>query len=171
MVCNTYATVCSDNCFQYARRMWILSRSGQTGVNIVCCVVKAISVILFVEKKSVPVSAFRWLCENTVSVVSATHRTRGKLFERMGATARCNVLSTKRLATKSGWCKNSNHGNEATVRIRHLKYKEEQIIETRDKPQHLATQRLLSCLQYPDATKSSTKDLSLPPSNLKISWK
>ena len=51
-----------------------------------------------------------------------------------------------------------------------LKKKEEQIIETRDKPQHLATQRLLSCLQYPDATKSSTKDLSLPPSNLKSSW-
>ena len=50
------------------------------------------------------------------------------------------------------------------------KSKEEQIIETRDKPQHLATQRLLSCLQYPDATKSSTKDLSLPPSNLKSSW-
>ena len=45
--------------------------------------------------------------------------------------------------------------------------KEEQIIETRDKPQHLATQRLLSCLQYPDATKSSTKDLSLPPRTLK----
>ena len=60
---------------------------------------------------------------------------------------------------------NSNHGNDT------LKNKEEQIIETRDKPQHLATQRLLSCLQYPDATKSSTKDLSLPPSNLKISWK
>ena len=51
-----------------------------------------------------------------------------------------------------------------------LKNKEEQIIETRDKPQHLATQRLLSCLQYPDATKSSTKDLSLPLVNVGRNW-
>ena len=51
-----------------------------------------------------------------------------------------------------------------------LKQKEEQIIETRDKPQCLVVQRLLSHLQYPDATKSSTKDLSLPPFNLKSSW-
>ena len=51
-----------------------------------------------------------------------------------------------------------------------LENREEQIIETRDKPQHLDIQRYLSCLQYPDETKSSTKDLSLPPFNLKISW-
>ena len=50
------------------------------------------------------------------------------------------------------------------------KSKEEQIIETRDKPQHLATQRLLSCLQYPDTTKSSTKDLSLQQIKFMISW-
>ena len=48
------------------------------------------------------------------------------------------------------------------------KSKEEQIIETRDKPQHLATQRLLSCLQYPDATKSSTKDLSIEDGKLRL---
>jgi len=48
--------------------------------------------------------------------------------------------------------------------------KEEQIIETRDKPQYLDIQRYLSYLQYPDETKSSTKDLSLPPFNLKSSW-
>ena len=64
------------------------------------------------------------------------------------------------------------------VRTNHIQHKhpssitnrEEQIIETRDKPQCLAVQRLLSHLQYPDYTKSSTKDLSLPPSNLKSSW-
>ena len=54
--------------------------------------------------------------------------------------------------------------------LRKLENKEEQIIETRDKPQCLVVQRLLSHLQYPDATKSSTKDLSLPPFNLKSSW-
>jgi hypothetical protein len=48
--------------------------------------------------------------------------------------------------------------------------REEQIIETRDKPQCLVVQRLLSHLQYPDYTKSSTKDLSLPPSKFMISW-
>ena len=51
-----------------------------------------------------------------------------------------------------------------------LENKEEQIIETRDKPQYLDIQRYLSYLQYPDATKSSTKDLSLPLFNLKSSW-
>ena len=35
-----------------------------------------------------------------------------------------------------------------------LEIKEEQIIETRDKPQCLVAQRLLSHLQYRDATKS-----------------
>ena len=58
-------------------------------------------------------------------------------------------------------------GYKRNYGIDNLKDKEEQIIETRDKPQHLATQRLLSCLQYPDATKSSTKDLSLSPRTLK----
>ena len=52
----------------------------------------------------------------------------------------------------------------------YLNNREEQIKETRDKPQCLVVQRLLSHLQYPDATKSSTKDLSLPPSKFKISW-
>ena len=51
-----------------------------------------------------------------------------------------------------------------------LKFKEEQIIETKDKPQCLVVQRLLSHLQYLDATKSSTKDLSLPPSKFMNSW-
>ena len=48
--------------------------------------------------------------------------------------------------------------------------KEEQIIETQDKPQWIVAQRLLSHLQYLDATKSSTKDLSPSPSNIVISW-
>jgi hypothetical protein len=39
---------------------------------------------------------------------------------------------------------------------------------TRDKPQWIVAQRLLSHLQYPDPTKSSTKDLSLTWSNLKL---
>ena len=48
--------------------------------------------------------------------------------------------------------------------------KEEQIIGTQDKPQWIVAQRPLSHLQYLDATKSSTMDLSLPPFNLMSSW-
>lgn len=43
---------------------------------------------------------------------------------------------------------------------------EEQIVGTQEKSQQIVAQRLLSCLQYLDATKSSAKDLSLPPVNL-----
>ena len=52
---------------------------------------------------------------------------------------------------------------------RRLKYrfrKGEQIVGTQEKSQQIVAQRLLSCLQYLDATKSSAKDLSLSPSNL-----
>ena len=48
--------------------------------------------------------------------------------------------------------------------------RDEQIIGTRDKPQCLVVQRQLSHLQYPDATKSSTKDLSLPTFKITSSW-
>ena len=47
-----------------------------------------------------------------------------------------------------------------------VRNKEEQIVGTREKSQQIVAQRLLSCLQYPDATKSSAKDLSQPPCNL-----
>ena len=50
-----------------------------------------------------------------------------------------------------------NHDDDVEICY---KNKEEQIIGTQDKPQCLVAQRLLSHLQYPDATKSSTKDLS-----------
>jgi hypothetical protein len=43
---------------------------------------------------------------------------------------------------------------------------EEQIVGTQEKSQQIVAQRLLSCLQYLDATKSSAKDLSLPSVNL-----
>ena len=36
----------------------------------------------------------------------------------------------------------------------------EQIVGTQDESQQIVAQRLLSCLQYLDATKSSAKDLS-----------
>ena len=39
---------------------------------------------------------------------------------------------------------------------------------TRDKPQWIVAQRLLSHLQYPDPTKSSTKDLPPREVNLKL---
>ena len=39
-------------------------------------------------------------------------------------------------------------------------YREEQIVGTREKPQWIVIQRLLSHSQHPDATKSSAKDLS-----------
>ena len=58
------------------------------------------------------------------------------------------------------------HRKQSKIR----EYKEEQIIETTDKPQCLVVQRLLSHLQYRDATKSCTKDLSLLPFNLMNSW-
>ena len=47
-----------------------------------------------------------------------------------------------------------------------LQNKEEQIVGTREKSQQIVAQRLLSCLQYPDATKSSAKDLSSRRINL-----
>ena len=43
---------------------------------------------------------------------------------------------------------------------------EEQIVGTQEKSQQIVAQRLLSCLQYLDATKSSAKDLSNPLVNL-----
>ena len=42
----------------------------------------------------------------------------------------------------------------------------EQIVGTQEKSQQIVAQRLLSCLQYLDATKSSAKDLSLPSIDL-----
>ena len=47
-----------------------------------------------------------------------------------------------------------------------INVEEEQIVGTQEKSQQIVAQRLLSCLQYLDATKSSAKDLSLPPCNL-----
>ena len=47
-----------------------------------------------------------------------------------------------------------------------LPKKEEQIVGTQEKSQQIVAQRLLSCLQYLDATKSSAKDLSFSPINL-----
>ena len=38
---------------------------------------------------------------------------------------------------------------------------DEQIVGTQDESQQIVAQRLLSCLQYLDATKSSAKDLSI----------
>ena len=49
--------------------------------------------------------------------------------------------------------------------------REEQIRETREKPQWIVAQRLLSHLQYPDATKSSTKDLSNAHAMLRLAGK
>jgi hypothetical protein len=46
------------------------------------------------------------------------------------------------------------------------KFKEEQIVGTQEKPQWIVAQRLLSHLQYLDATKSSAKDLSPAQFNL-----
>ena len=43
---------------------------------------------------------------------------------------------------------------------------EEQIVGTQEKSQQIVAQRLLSCLQYLDATKSSAKDLSNSSFNL-----
>ena len=59
-----------------------------------------------------------------------------------------------------------NAFTELNSEFNELQNKEEQIVGTREKSQQIVAQRLLSCLQYPDATKSSTKDLSYQKVNL-----
>ena len=62
-------------------------------------------------------------------------------------------------------CRNSI--NESLIKFRHrLIEEEEQIVGAQEKSQQIVAQRLLSCLQYLDATKSSAKDLSHPPVNI-----
>ena len=51
-------------------------------------------------------------------------------------------------------------------RIHFFQNKEEQIVGTQEKSQWIVAQRLLSHLQYLDATKSSAKDLSFSRVNL-----
>ena len=48
--------------------------------------------------------------------------------------------------------------------------KEEQIEGTQDESQQIVAQRLLSCLQYPEANKSSANDLSAPQFGLAMGW-
>ena len=78
---------------------------------------------------------------------------------------RCCALNTIDSPTEPFFNKQvrTNHNHFSTNKL-------EQIIGTQDKPQCLVAQRLLSHLQYLDATKSSTKDLSPSPSNIVISW-
>ena len=52
------------------------------------------------------------------------------------------------------------------MKQRERQFKEEQIVGTQEKPQWIVAQRLLSHLQYLDATKSSAKDLSPAQFNL-----
>ena len=51
-----------------------------------------------------------------------------------------------------------------------LRRREEQIVGTQEKPQWIVAQRLLSHLQYLDATKSSTKDLTTEDFRIIVSW-
>ena len=67
-------------------------------------------------------------------------------------------------------CSKQGRTNHTKTCLLIAENKEEQIIGTQDKPQWIVAQRLLSHLQYLDATKSSTKDLSLPPFNFMSSW-
>ncbi len=53
----------------------------------------------------------------------------------------------------------------------HIGFREEQIVGTQEKPQWIVAQRLLSHLQYLDATKSSAKDLSTPHFSISFGWK
>jgi hypothetical protein len=55
---------------------------------------------------------------------------------------------------------------KANPYMRERQFKEEQIVGTQEKPQWIVAQRLLSHLQYLDATKSSAKDLSPAQFNL-----
>ena len=54
----------------------------------------------------------------------------------------------------------------ASQAIHFFQNKEEQIVGTQEKSQWIVAQRLLSHLQYLDATKSSAKDLSFSRVNL-----
>ena len=52
------------------------------------------------------------------------------------------------------------------IATKNAQKREEQIVGTQEKSQQIVAQRLLSCLQYLDATKSSAKDLSHSSINL-----
>ena len=107
---------------------------------------------------------------------SNTHISGGEIFQATGESG--GDFEIRRPSDQSIEMRTSESLTRWVVRTNHIQHKhqssitnrEEQIIETRDKPQCLAVQRLLSHLQYPDYTKSSTKDLSLLPSKFKISW-
>ena len=64
------------------------------------------------------------------------------------------------------------HGTRCSrlVVILHGCFREEQIVGTQEKPQWIVAQRLLSHLQYLDATKSSAKDLSSAHFSIMFSW-
>ena len=73
----------------------------------------------------------------------------------------------KHLLNKNGIKKRARSPKTSSSKL-NLKEKEEQIVGTQAKSQQIVAQRLLSCLQYLDATKSSAKDLSFSPVNLKV---
>ena len=77
---------------------------------------------------------------------------------------------TKTLKTvdqKNEWQKKAEISKwRSRLEKRRLLKREEQIVGTQEKSQQIVAQRLLSCLQYLDATKSSAKDLSQSSINL-----
>jgi hypothetical protein len=103
-------------------------------------------------------------------------RNPSKLWTYACANRRPSIRAPNNLYIKVVAVKKLSHNNSRSRLIGPktqpflLRNKEEQIIGTQDKPQWIVAQRLLSHLQYLDATKSSTKDLSSPPFNLRSSW-
>ena len=70
--------------------------------------------------------------------------------------------------SKKTWLDNYRRSQSPKLLLQsaYLDKSEKQIEGTQAKSQQIVAQRLLSCLQYLDATKSSAKDLSLPSIDL-----
>ena len=97
------------------------------------------------------------------NLASCTHRDRLRTVRRMGSSAHHPGVPRREVAKKPIKSKTLCDLTQSEVDLTdsgQFRNKDEQIIGTRDKPQCLVVQRPLSHLQHPDATKSSTKDLS-----------
>ena len=92
-------------------------------------------------------------------------RAKAVRFAKKQAASSTKFSSRKRPNGISKQKRNTSCAFESRTKI-----KEEQIVGTQEKPQWIVAQRLLSHLQYLDATKSSAKDLPLALLDLIISW-
>ena len=97
--------------------------------------------------------------QNTIPYL--VRRTKAVGFAKKQAASSQKFSSRKRPNGISKQQRNTSCALESRTKL-----KEEQIVGTQEKPQWIVAQRLLSHLQYLDATKSSAKDLSPAQFNL-----